>query len=96
MHKELHFLFANDLLQAHTFKIHFEYCAGECDAAETLEEKVAIFQREFCNKGWHILLKWNDGWMEQYITSLDRVSPFLILFSFFLNFLLLLCIIYYY
>jgi hypothetical protein len=69
MHKELQYLFTKNLLPAHSFKVHFEYCCGSCEA-ETVQARVEKFQELWLGAADHYAAKWKDTWMKDYLKEL--------------------------
>jgi hypothetical protein len=72
-HKELQFLFSEDLLPAHKFKIHFEYCCGTCTQKRMKIERVEMFQELWIGAVDHYVSKWTKKWMKKYIRTFKGI-----------------------
>jgi hypothetical protein len=70
--KELQYLYSSGLLPVHVFKKHFEYCCGTC-RGDTIEERVNDWLRIWLNASTWVEQKWNEGWLERYISDMDSM-----------------------
>lgn len=67
LQKELQFLFANDLLPAHKFKIHFEFCCVSCGKWDDVAKRVKKFTELWLGAASHYAKKWENKWMKKYL-----------------------------
>ena len=81
VHPELQFLMSKDLLPAHKFKIHFEYCCGSCGKG-SLHGRVKKFTTLWVGAADHYAKEWTLKWMKKYIKSLKKGIHCIVLFLF--------------
>jgi hypothetical protein len=95
VHLELQFLFSKDLLPAHKFKIHFEYCC--CSCGKETQDRVAKFKSLWIGAAKYYSTKWTEKWMKKYLKELKKGKAFILLhyyyyYSFSILFTLSYCI----
>ena len=66
---ELQYLYENEFLPAHKFKVHFEYCCGN-SSADTLEERVKNFKKNWLGAAKYYLKEWTGRWVNDYLESI--------------------------